>query len=56
MIRITDLATANPTFVAYYKNANKNGNIDVIYPSTKEDYFSHFSGHEELRLNALKLP
>ena len=30
--RITDMATANPTFIAYYGKANQNGNIDVVYP------------------------
>jgi hypothetical protein len=30
--KITDMATANPTYLSYYLEANKNGNIDVIYP------------------------
>jgi hypothetical protein len=32
---ITDMGTANPTFVAYYKMANRDGNIDVAYPKAK---------------------
>ncbi len=34
---ITDMATANPTYIAYYAQANKNGNIDVVYP--KENHY-----------------
>ncbi len=30
--KITDMSTANPTFIAYYLEANKDGNIDVVYP------------------------
>jgi hypothetical protein len=33
---LTDMGTANPTFLAYYKEANKNGNIDVVYPKNYE--------------------
>ncbi len=33
---ITDLATAYPLHIAYYKNAHKDGNIDVIYPGKTE--------------------
>lgn len=29
---ITDMGTANPTYLAYYKEANTNGNVDVVYP------------------------
>jgi hypothetical protein len=29
---ITDRTTANPLTYAYYLGANKNGNIDVLYP------------------------
>lgn len=30
----TYFATANPIYLAYYSQANQNGNMDVIYPST----------------------
>ncbi|KKB96653.1 hypothetical protein SZ25_00269 [Candidatus Arcanobacter lacustris] len=36
---LTDMGTANPTFLAYYKEANKNGNIDVVYPMTKQENY-----------------
>ncbi len=26
------MSTANPTYLAYYTEANRNGNIDVVYP------------------------
>jgi len=34
---ITDMSTANPSYIAYYKEANKNGNIDVVYPIVPMD-------------------
>lgn len=32
---ITDLSTASPIYLAYYHEANKAGNIDVVYPMTE---------------------
>jgi hypothetical protein len=36
---MTDMGTANPTFIAYYLEANKNGNIDVVYPEVEYKEF-----------------
>jgi hypothetical protein len=35
---VTDMLTANPTYIGYYNASNKNGNIDVIYPTTVSDH------------------
>lgn len=34
--KFTDSGTANPSYIAYYLEANKNGNIDVVYPLTND--------------------
>jgi len=36
---ITDMATANPIYIAYYNEANKNGNVDVVYPLYHQRFF-----------------
>lgn len=36
---MTDMGTADPTFIAYYLEANKNGNIDVVYPKVEYKEF-----------------
>lgn len=33
---LTDMGTAHPILLAYYKEANKDDNVDVVYPLTKE--------------------
>jgi len=38
---LTDMGTANPTYLAYYAEANKEGNIDVIYPLSRGGIFGN---------------
>jgi len=57
---ITDLSTSYPLYLAYYTEANKNGNIDVIYPWNVDsehnsrnsdsvlEYLDYFSSDGEL--------
>lgn len=48
--KFTDMGTANPTYIAYYLEANKNGNIDVVYPITndRKNMFENISVSEDL--------
>ncbi|MCH9753330.1 MAG: capsular polysaccharide synthesis protein [Alphaproteobacteria bacterium] len=35
---MTDMMTANPSFISYHKACNKDGNVDVIFPMNCETY------------------
>ena len=44
---ITDMGTANPTYLAYYTEANKHGNVDVVYPLVPRSLLNNEDADEE---------